>query len=107
MLLLGSTDFGNVTFVVPGLHPYFYIGSDALNHTEQYTEAAGSQTAQFYALRTAKALAMTALDVIFKPGLLEEVREDFREVKLKEEEQVNPVEPKKGSGVGVGACASR
>lgn len=41
MLLLGSTDFGNVTFVVPGIHPYFYIGSDALNHTEQYTEAAG------------------------------------------------------------------
>ncbi|KAF1396511.1 Peptidase M20 domain-containing protein 2, partial [Spheniscus humboldti] len=90
--LSGSTDFGNVTFVVPGLHPYFYIGSDALNHTEQYTEAAGSQNAQFYALRTAKALAMTALDVIFKPSLLEEVREDFRQVKLKEEGQINPVE---------------
>ncbi|NXR34841.1 P20D2 protein, partial [Zosterops hypoxanthus] len=90
--LSGSTDFGNVTFVVPGIHPYFYIGSDALNHTEQYTEAAGSQMAQFYALRTAKALAMTALDVIFKPGLLEEVRKDFREVKLKEEEQINPAE---------------
>ncbi|NXM68633.1 P20D2 protein, partial [Serilophus lunatus] len=88
--LSGSTDFGNVTFVVPGLHPYFYIGSDALNHTEQYTEAAGSQTAQFYALRTAKALAMTALDVIFKPGLLEEVRKDFREMKLKEEGQIYP-----------------
>ncbi|KAM6407008.1 xaa-Arg dipeptidase isoform 1-T1 [Pluvialis apricaria] len=86
--LSGSTDFGNVTFVVPGLHPYFYIGSDALNHTEQYTEAAGSQDAQFYALRTAKALAMTALDVIFKPSLLEEVREDFRQVKLKEEGQI-------------------
>ncbi|NXJ78908.1 P20D2 protein, partial [Trogon melanurus] len=90
--LSGSTDFGNVTFVVPGLHPYFYIGSDALNHTEQYTEAAGSQNAQFYALRTAKALAMTALDVIFNPGLLEEVREDFRQVKLKEEGQINPAE---------------
>lgn len=49
---------------------------------------------------------MTALDVIFKPGLLEEVRRDFREVKLKEEEQTNPVEAKKESGVGVGACAS-
>lgn len=49
---------------------------------------------------------MTALDVIFKPGLLEEVREDFREVKLKEEEQINPVEPRKESGVGVGACTS-
>ncbi|KAM6082819.1 xaa-Arg dipeptidase isoform 1-T1 [Chlamydotis macqueenii] len=99
--LSGSTDFGNVTFVVPGLHPYFYIGSDALNHTEQYTEAAGSQNAQFYALRTAKALAMTALDVIFKPGLLEEVREDFRQVKLKEEGQINPGESNKESDIGI------
>lgn len=41
LLFPGSTDFGNVSFVVPGIHPYFYIGSDALNHTEQYTEAAG------------------------------------------------------------------
>ncbi|XP_061846059.1 xaa-Arg dipeptidase isoform X2 [Colius striatus] len=104
--LSGSTDFGNVTFVVPGLHAYFYIGSDALNHTEQYTEAAGSQDAQFYALRTAKALAMTALDVIFKPGLLEEVREDFRQVKLKEEGQINPLEQNKECGVGTGACPS-
>ncbi|XP_021247051.1 peptidase M20 domain-containing protein 2 [Numida meleagris] len=105
--LSGSTDFGNVTFVVPGLHPYFYIGSDALNHTEQYTEAAGSQNAQFYALRTAKALAMTALDVIFNPDLLEQVREDFRQMKLKEEGQLNPVETDRKPGAGVGACASR
>lgn len=37
----GSTDFGNVTFIVPGIHPYFYIGCNALNHTEEYTVAAG------------------------------------------------------------------
>jgi len=71
-----------------------------------YFFSAGSQDAQFYALRTAKALAMTALDVIFQPSLLEEVREDFRQVKLKEEGQINPVESNKGSGVGIGACAS-
>ncbi|KAM5327460.1 xaa-Arg dipeptidase isoform 1-T2 [Glossophaga mutica] len=87
----GSTDFGNVSFVVPGIHPYFYIGSDALNHTEQYTEAAGSQEAQFYTLRTAKALAMTALDVIFKPELLERIREDFK-LKRQEEEFLNRAE---------------
>lgn len=81
----GSTDFGNVTYVVPGIHPYFYIGTDALNHTELYTTAAGSQEAQFYTLRAAKALAMTALDVVFKPDLLGKVREDFRQIKLKEE----------------------
>ncbi|XP_054855509.1 xaa-Arg dipeptidase-like [Eublepharis macularius] len=105
--LSGSTDFGNVTFVVPGIHPYFYIGSDALNHTEQYTTAAGSKEAQFYALRTAKALAMTALDVIFKPDLLEKVREDFRIVKLNEEGHLNAPEHGKGSVLGIGAaCAS-
>ncbi|XP_062980953.1 xaa-Arg dipeptidase [Elgaria multicarinata webbii] len=106
--LSGSTDFGNVTFVIPGIHPYFYIGSDALNHTEQYTTAAGSEEAQFYALRTAKALAMTALDVIFKPDVLEKVREDFRIVRLKEEVHLNMPEHGKGSGLGIGAaCASR
>ncbi|XP_060093015.1 xaa-Arg dipeptidase [Heteronotia binoei] len=106
--LSGSTDFGNVSFVVPGIHPYFYIGSDALNHTEQYTAAAGSKEAQFFALRTAKALAMTALDVIFKPDLLEKVREDFRIVKLNEEGHLNAPEHGKGSLLGIGAaCASR
>lgn len=106
--LSGSTDFGNVTFILPGIHPYFYIGSDALNHTEQYTTAAGSEEAQFYALRTAKALAMTALDVIFKPDLLEKAREDFRMVKLKEDALLNIPEHGKRPSLGVGAaCASR
>lgn len=45
MLPAGSTDFGNLTFVVPGIHPYFYIGSKALNHTEEYTEASGTLSA--------------------------------------------------------------
>lgn len=44
VLSSGSTDFGNVTFVVPGIHPYFYIGSNVLNHTEEYTVAAGVHT---------------------------------------------------------------
>ncbi|KAF7253826.1 Peptidase M20 domain-containing protein 2 [Varanus komodoensis] len=106
--LSGSTDFGNVSFVIPGIHPYFYIGSDALNHTEEYTTAAGSEDAQFYALRTAKALAMTALDVIFKPDLMEKAKEDFRIVRLKEEVDLNRSEHGKGSGLGIGAaCASR
>ncbi|KAM4694573.1 xaa-Arg dipeptidase [Discoglossus pictus] len=102
----GSTDFGNVSFVVPGIHPYFYIGSDALNHTEQYTEASGSKAAQFYTLRTAKALAMTALDVIFKPDLLKNIREDFKTVKLNEESIMSGIEKTRESSGGAG-CASR
>ncbi|CAK6974494.1 xaa-Arg dipeptidase-like [Scomber scombrus] len=81
----GSTDFGNVTFAVPGIHPYFYIGSNALNHTEEYCHAAGDDRAQFYTLRTAKALVMTALDVLLCPELLQRVRQEFTEAKLKED----------------------
>ncbi|XP_044146477.1 peptidase M20 domain-containing protein 2-like [Bufo gargarizans] len=84
--LSGSTDFGNVTYEVPGIHPYFFIGSDALNHTAEYTEAAGSKEAQYYTLRTAKSLAMTALDVIFNPELLENIHQDWKMVRQVEEE---------------------
>uniref|UniRef100_A0A3B4ZZ06 Peptidase M20 domain-containing protein 2 n=1 Tax=Stegastes partitus TaxID=144197 RepID=A0A3B4ZZ06_9TELE len=82
----GSTDFGNVSFVVPGIHPYFFIGSNALNHTEEYTVAAGDDKAQFFTLRTAKALAMTALDVLLHPELLQKVKQEFAEAKLKDEQ---------------------
>lgn len=44
--LSGSTDFGNVTHAVPGIQPYFYIGSDALNHTTEYTAASGESEKQ-------------------------------------------------------------
>ncbi|XP_042563027.1 peptidase M20 domain-containing protein 2-like [Clupea harengus] len=81
----GSTDFGNVSFVVPGIHPYFYIGSDALNHTKEYTVASGSETAQFYTLRTAKALARTALDVLFCPEMMQRAKTEFNEVKMKKD----------------------
>ncbi|XP_018555251.1 LOW QUALITY PROTEIN: peptidase M20 domain-containing protein 2-like [Lates calcarifer] len=84
----GSTDFGNVTFVVPGIHPYFYIGSNVLNHTEEYTVAAGDERAQFFTLRTAKALAMTALDVLLCPELLQRVKQEFTEAKLKEDKML-------------------
>ncbi|XP_074516689.1 peptidase M20 domain-containing protein 2-like [Sebastes fasciatus] len=84
----GSTDFGNVSFVIPGIHPFFYIGTDAFNHTEEYTEAAGAEKAQLFTLRTAKALAMTAVDVVCCPVLLRQVREDFSRAKLKQEKSL-------------------
>ncbi|XP_071391099.1 xaa-Arg dipeptidase-like [Centroberyx affinis] len=89
----GSTDFGNVSFVVPGIHPYFYIGSKALNHTEEYTVASGDEKAQFYTLRAAKALAMTALDVLLCPELLQRVKEEFAEAKLKEDRMLKGGQP--------------
>ncbi|KAG7269813.1 hypothetical protein CRUP_027156 [Coryphaenoides rupestris] len=79
----GSTDFGNVSFVVPGIHPFFHIGSEAVNHSEEYTEAAGAERAQLYTLRTAKALAMTAADLLCCPTLLLQAQSDFAREKVK------------------------
>lgn len=46
----------------------------------------GAEKAQSFTLRIAKALAMTAIDVVCNPDLLAQVREDFRLAKLKTEE---------------------
>ena len=36
-----STDMGNVSHVVPSLHPTFFIGTSAVNHSRPFTDAAG------------------------------------------------------------------
>ncbi len=59
----GSTDMGNVTYVVPGIHPSFGIESEAANHTAGFTAAAATEAAHEETLRAAKALALTALDL--------------------------------------------
>jgi metal-dependent amidase/aminoacylase/carboxypeptidase family protein len=39
--VLGSTDMGNVSQIVPSIHPSFYIGGRAVNHTREFTKEAG------------------------------------------------------------------
>lgn len=40
----GSTDMGNVSHVVPSIHPMYSVGRNALNHTREFTEASGLYT---------------------------------------------------------------
>jgi metal-dependent amidase/aminoacylase/carboxypeptidase family protein len=39
---LGSTDMGNVSHVVPSIHPIFYMGGTEVNHTTGFTKEAGT-----------------------------------------------------------------
>ncbi|XP_078324478.1 xaa-Arg dipeptidase-like [Crassostrea virginica] len=73
----GSTDMGNVSHVVPSIHPKFYIGTTVSNHSKGFTVAAGTDVAQDYSLSVAKALAMTAIDILSKPAVITRIREDF------------------------------
>jgi len=75
---IGSTDFGNVSQVLPALHGYFKVAPDVQLHTRQFAEAAGTEAALDHMVVAAQALALTALDVIEDADLSECALRDFR-----------------------------
>ncbi|MBI2248284.1 MAG: M20 family metallopeptidase [Armatimonadetes bacterium] len=75
---MGSTDMGDVSQAMPAIHPYLAIGRDIPGHSIEFREAALSQQGFKAMLTAAKAMALTALDVLTSPVFLEEVRGDFK-----------------------------
>lgn len=72
-----STDMGNVSHVVPSIHPMFAIPTVAANHTPGFTVAAATREAHLATLRAATGLAMTALDVLTRPDVREAAKREF------------------------------
>jgi amidohydrolase len=59
-----STDMGNVSQVIPAIHPYIGIDSlPAVNHQPEFAAAAASPAADRAAIEGALALALTVLDI--------------------------------------------
>ena len=73
----GSTDMGNVSWVVPSIHPTFQIGAFAINHTAGFTEISATDAAHGHMVQVGQALAMTGVDVALQPGLLDEIKRAF------------------------------
>ncbi|RBR13516.1 uncharacterized protein FIESC28_08144 [Fusarium coffeatum] len=76
-----STDMGNVTYCLPGIHPMFSIGTEdplIQPHTPKFAEAAGTKEALIRALDCGKGLAATACEMLLQPELLEKAREEFK-----------------------------
>ena len=75
----GSTDMGDVSQALPSIHPHFDIcGVKTAAHTVEFAAAANSDFAKSSMLLTAKALAMTAADVMLNPPLLASIVEEFK-----------------------------
>ncbi|KAI8990718.1 hypothetical protein BD414DRAFT_413156 [Trametes punicea] len=68
-----STDFGNVTYAIPALHPSFAIPTRGGNHTVAFTEAAAGKEAHEACLHVSVALAATGVRVLTDGGFLEKV----------------------------------
>ena len=74
---LGSTDMGNVSQVVPSIHPTIAIApGGVLIHTPEFAAAAASDAGHNGLLDAAKAMAMTVADIL-QPGTIDKIRQDF------------------------------
>lgn len=76
--LAASTDFGNVSHLVPGLHPMVKVSpADVALHTEDFARWAASDSAVTAAADSAVGLAQVALDLLVDPELLAAARAEF------------------------------
>lgn len=74
----GSIDMGNVSYVVPAIHPYIGIGDETLvGHTVEMAVATFTPAAHQALLRGAKAMALTGYDLITNAKLLAEIKAEF------------------------------
>jgi len=73
-----STDCGNVSQALPTIHPYIRISPDGVpGHSREFAEWARSPMARAGMLAGAKALALTALDLLAAPDQLAAAKEEF------------------------------
>jgi amidohydrolase len=74
----GSTDMGNVSQVVPGIHPGVAIASPGVvNHSPEFALAASSEAGIEGMLDAAKAMAMTIVDLVAIPEAMTKVKREF------------------------------
>jgi len=74
----GSTDMGNVSHRVPSIHPMFAVApSDVIIHNPEFTRWAASERGDKAVLDGAKAMALTALELMTDAALMERVKADF------------------------------
>ncbi len=76
----GSTDMGDVSHVVPSIHPYLAIvdENEALCHQHRFADAAASDRGLRTAYDAAKALARTAVEVLTDESLRTSMHEEWR-----------------------------
>ena len=75
---LGSSDIGNVSQVIPAIHPMIAIAPKGMAiHTRDFAEAAVKPLARAGLVAAAKTMAMTTLDLLAEPARLAEAKEEF------------------------------
>ncbi|MGE5630868.1 MAG: M20 family metallopeptidase [Caulobacteraceae bacterium] len=75
---IGSIDMGNVSNVVPAIHPWLGLGNDKLVlHTREFAECTLTEQGKKAIYKGACAMAMTAFDVIASEEVQKKIRQEF------------------------------
>ena len=78
--VVGSTDMGNVSYLVPSIHPMIQVAPLGVPiHTVDFARWAASPDGDRAVLDGAKTMAMTIVDLWCLDGLMESVRASFAE----------------------------
>jgi len=80
--ILCATDAGNVSHAVPTIQPYICLDKNLVWHTPEVARASVSKEGKEVLLNSAKALAMTAVDLYVNKELFEKVKKEFISRKL-------------------------
>lgn len=76
----GSSDIGNLSQLLPTIHPHVPIGDGINIHTNGFAAATVSPTGQMAAVEGASALALTAIRLAYSPSDREEIVKIFHEL---------------------------
>lgn len=78
----GSTDWGNVSYVVPSVETgYPILDRICTWHSEEVVEAANSPMGYENTIAVSKAMALAGLDLLTDPALLQQVKGEFAETR--------------------------
>jgi len=74
----GSTDMGNVSQIAPAIHPDVAIApKEVIAHSPEFAQAAASEAGIKGMLDSAKALAMTVVDLVANPEIVARIKREF------------------------------
>ena len=74
----GSTDMGNISSLVPSIHPFLSVSDGRIPwHSRDFAAAARTPQALETMHVAAKALAFTVIDLLARPDLLKQAKEAF------------------------------
>ena len=78
--VVGSTDMGNVSYLVPSIHPMIKVAPPGVAiHTKEFAGWAQAPEGDQAVLDGAKAMAMTVADLWLRPDVLDAARRAFAE----------------------------